>query len=103
MIEDELVKVVGAGNLIQDQAVLNEYSTDMSFVRPAKPGCVVRPGNAEEVEKIVKLANETMTPVVPVSSGPPHFRGDTVPGIGGAIIVDLRGMKRIVRVDRQGD
>jgi hypothetical protein len=37
---------------------------------------------------------------VPVSSGPPHFRGDTVPGIGGAIIVDLSGMKKIIFVDR---
>jgi hypothetical protein len=54
----------------------------------------------EEVQKLVKLANETNTPLVPVSSGPPHFRGDTVPGIGGAIIVDLSGMKKIIRVDR---
>ena len=38
----------------------------------------------------LKLANETQTPLVPVSSGPPHFRGDTVPGIGGAVIVDLK-------------
>jgi FAD/FMN-containing dehydrogenase len=48
------------------------------------------------VQKLVKLANETMTPLVPVSSGPPHFRGDTVPGIGGAVIVDLSGMKKII-------
>jgi hypothetical protein len=47
------------------------------------------------------MARDTRTPVVPVSSGPPHFRGDTVPGTGGAIIVDLNKMKRIIHIDRR--
>jgi FAD/FMN-containing dehydrogenase len=60
---------------------------------------VVRPGTADEVMRIVKWANETMTPLVPVSSGPPHFRGDTVPGMGGSVIIDLSRMKKIIRID----
>jgi FAD/FMN-containing dehydrogenase len=55
--------------------------------------------DTEQVKGIVKWANETLTPLVPVSSGLPHFRGDSVPSTGRAIIVDLSGMKRIVRVD----
>jgi FAD/FMN-containing dehydrogenase len=101
MIEKELEKIVEAGNVSHREKVLQEYSSDISFVSPVKPLCVVRPGNAEEIEKIVKLANETRTPLVPVSSGPPHFRGDTVPSAAGAVIVDLSGMKRIIRVDRR--
>jgi hypothetical protein len=101
MIEKEkLVKIVGAGNVTYEQAILDEYSMDMSFVNRIKPACVVRPTKADDVQKIVNLANETLTPLVPVSSGPPHFRGDTVPGTGGAVVVDLSGMKKIVRVDR---
>jgi FAD/FMN-containing dehydrogenase len=100
MIEDKLKKIVGADNVSSEESALSEYSRDISFVNSIKPGCVVKPGTADEVEKIVKLANETQTPLVPVSSGPPHFRGDTVPSIGGAVIVDLRGMKKIIRVDR---
>jgi FAD/FMN-containing dehydrogenase len=61
---------------------------------------VVKPKNAADVQAIVKLANETATPLIPVSSGPPHFRGDTVPSTGGAFIVDLSGMKKIINVDR---
>ncbi len=98
--EDRLAKIVGAGNLDRKPATLKKYSGDMSFVNAIKPGCVVRPGNTAEIEKIVRLANKTQTPLVPVSSGPPHFRGDTVPGIGGAVIVDLSGMKKIIRIDR---
>ena len=101
MIEEEkLAGIVGAGNISHEQATLDAYSQDISFVNPVKPEYVVRPSNADEIQRIVNLANETRTPLVPVSSGPPHFRGDTVPGIGGAVIVDLSGMKRIVRIDR---
>ncbi len=101
MIEKEkLVKIVGASNVSYEEAVLHEYSRDMSFVNTIKPLCVVKPASADDVKKIVKLANETLTPLVPVSSGPPHFRGDTVPGIGGAVIVDLSKMKKIINVDR---
>jgi FAD/FMN-containing dehydrogenase len=100
MIENKLVEIVGAGNVSREESVLDGYSRDMSFVNSIRPECVVKPGTAGEIEKIVKLANETQTPLVPVSSGPPHFRGDTVPATGGAVIVDLSGMKKIIRVDR---
>jgi hypothetical protein len=101
MIEKEkLVKIIGAGNVNYEQATLEEYSKDMSFVNTVKPACVAKPKNSGDIQKIVKLANETHTPLVPVSSGPPHFRGDTVPGTGGAVIVDLSQMKKVIFVDR---
>jgi FAD/FMN-containing dehydrogenase len=100
-VEEKLAKIVGAGNASDKQAILDGYSSDMSFVNPVRPAYVVKPKTAADIEKIVKLANETKTPLVPISSGPPHFRGDTVPGIGGAVIVDLSGMKKIIRIDRK--
>lgn len=101
MIEKEkLSKIVGARNIRFDQATLEEYSRDMSFVNSIRPLCVVKPTKADDVEKIVKLANETRTPLVPVSSGSPHFRGDTVPSAGGSVIVDLSQMNKVMFVDR---
>jgi hypothetical protein len=97
---DKLIEIVGADNVISEIGKLTGYARDMSFVNTVRPACVVRPRNTNDVEKIVRLANETLTTLVPVSSGPPHFRGDTVPGTGGAVIVDLSGMKKIIRVDR---
>ncbi len=98
--KENLIKIVGAAGVSDKPAALDEYSRDVSFVNTVRPACVVKPKNAAEVQALVKLANETMTPLVPVSSGPPHFRGDTVPGTGGAIIVDLSKMKKIINVDR---
>jgi FAD/FMN-containing dehydrogenase len=101
MIEEgKLVKIVGAGNVIRKQAVLNEYARDMSFVNTVTPDYVIKVRNTDDITKLVKLARETLTPLVPVSSGPPHFRGDTVPTAGGAVIVDLSDMKKIIRADR---
>jgi FAD/FMN-containing dehydrogenase len=101
VVEEELIKVVGRDNVIDDPQMLAAYSGDNSFVQPVRPSCVVKPGNAGEVQAIVQWANKTLRPLVPVSSGPPHFRGDTVPGMGGSIIVDLNRMKRVIRVDRR--
>jgi len=95
----KLAKIVGSKNVLSTQKVLEEYSKDLSFVPRIRPRCVVKPANTAEVQEIVQWANETRTPLVPVSSGSPHFRGDTVPSVGGAVIVDLSGMKRIIRID----
>jgi FAD/FMN-containing dehydrogenase len=101
MIEKEkLLKIVGDRNVSFDPNSLEEYSRDCSFVNTVRPACVVKPKSAGEVQKIVKLANKSRTPVVPVSSGPPHFRGDTVPGTGGAVVIDLRQMNKVIFVDR---
>jgi len=97
---EKLAKIVGAGNVSHDPATVEAYSCDMSFVNTIKPDYVVKPRNSDDIAKLVKLANDTQTPLVPVSSGPPHFRGDTVPGTGGAVIVDLSKMKKVIRVDR---
>jgi FAD/FMN-containing dehydrogenase len=98
--QESLTQIVGPGNVSQDTGVLESYSRDISFVNPLKPRYVVKPQNKKAIQALVRLANETQTPLVPVSSGPPHFRGDTVPGVGGAIVVDLSNMKKILNVDR---
>ncbi len=100
-IKDDLIRIVGAENVIDDPATLDVYSKDHSFIPPMKPLMVVKPKNADEVQGIVKWANQSRTPLVPVSSGQPHFRGDTVPSSGEAVIVDLSGMNRIIMMDRR--
>ena len=95
----DLEAIVGGGNVLDDAATVEAYAGDHSFVAPVRPRCVVRPHEAAQVQQLVKWANDTSTPLVPVSSGGPHFRGDTVPSTGGGVVVDFSGMKRIRRVD----
>jgi FAD/FMN-containing dehydrogenase len=79
---------------------LGQFAKDLSFSNAIRPSWIVKPRDADDVKKIVALANRSNTPLIPVSSGPPHFRGDTVPSVAEAAIVDLTDMKRIIRVDR---
>ena len=99
--KEGLVKIVGNPGVLDNPKDLDEYSKDESFSQPNKPACVVKPKNVDELKLIVNWANETLTSLVPVSSGEPHFRGDSVPGTRGTVIVDLSGMKKILRVDRK--
>jgi hypothetical protein len=99
VVENDLEKTVGRENILDDPEILKEYSGGFSFVPRKTPNCVVKPANIDELQGVVRWANEKKIPLVPVSSGPPHFRGDTVPGTDGAVIVDLRRMKKIIRVN----
>jgi len=95
----ELAKIVGSENVLDDLETLEAYSKDQSFALPRKPLFVVKPENVDEVQGIVKWANQTGAPLVPLSSGPPRFYGDTVPTAAGAVVVDLSRMKRIIKID----
>lgn len=99
--KEKLGKIVGDTNVSDGPAVLDEYTGDLSFVPKVRPECVVSPQDGKQVQRIIQWANDTLTPLVPVSSGPPHFRGDSVPGVEGAVIVDLSRMNRIKRVDHK--
>jgi FAD/FMN-containing dehydrogenase len=100
-VKEDLVKIVGKGNVSDAPEDLEKYAKDESPVHPVRPGCIVRPASGDDVQKLVTWANKTLTPLVPVSSGPPHFRGDTVPSTGGTVIVDLSSMKKIMRIDAE--
>lgn len=97
----ELTGIVGRENVLDDASTLAAYSQDQSFVPSIKPRLVIKPRNADDIQGIVNWANKAQVPLVPVSSGPPHFYGDTVPGAPGTVIVDLSGMKQIDRIDRR--
>jgi FAD/FMN-containing dehydrogenase len=98
-IKEELIGIVGAKNVFDDAKRLKPYSKDCSLSAPVMPSYVVKPKNADEVQRVVKLANAKRLPVVPCSSGI-HFNGDTIP-VQGGIVLDLRGMNRILAIDER--
>ena len=99
MVDNGLAAIVGKDNILDNAEILKEYSADCSFAPAKTPACIVRPANTDELQRVVKWANEKRVPLIPISSGAPHFRGDTVPGVDGAVIVDMRRMNKIIRID----
>ena len=95
-IYDRLKAIVGADRVSSDQKTLQKYSHDQSFIRQCLPDYVVSAGNVPEVQEVVKVANESRTPVIPVSSGL-NLRGAAIPKEGG-IILDLSSMNNIGQI-----
>jgi len=96
-IKGELVGIVGSEYVSDDPGALEKYSRDYSFVQPRRPGCVVFPKDTEEIQGIVKYANEHLIPVTPRSSKV-SFYGAGIPGQGG-IVLDMTRMNRILEID----
>lgn len=96
-VKERLTGIVGAENVSDDPQELVACSQDHSLSPARSPNYVARPGSAEEILKIVQLANETSMPLVP-SSSKVHFNGGAIPNLGG-IMVDLSGMNKVLYID----
>ena len=99
--KQRLKEIVGTASVFDNPEIGESFSLAHQLIPPLPPHFMVKPRNVDEVQKIVLWANETQTPLVPVSSGGPHFRGDSTPTAPEAVIVDLSGMQRILKIDRR--
>lgn len=96
---DHLSSILGADRCDADPFALDRHATDCSLSKGESPALIVYPRHKQDVIEIVRYANARGIPLVPVSSGAPHFNGDTVPAAMSAIVVDFRDMNRILRID----
>lgn len=62
----------------------------------------VAPGSAEEVQAIVRVANQYSVPIYPISTGKNLGYGGSAPVLSGSVIVDLKRMNRIIEVNEAG-
>ena len=102
---EALARIVGGDNVLTSPYDLDSYSADALHPFRAYSAekffdqlaqAVVRPASTEEVSKIVVLANELKTPLVPYGGGT-GVMGGTIP-IHGGIIVDVSRMNRVLEV-----
>jgi len=62
-----------------------------------RPGCVVQPGDTEEVAKLLEYADRARVPVVPFGAGS-GVCGGVLPSAD-SVVIDLRRMNELVEVD----
>ncbi len=81
-----------------DQAeILQEYSDDWTEIPGHLPGVVVKPRTVEDIQAILKIANEQKVPVVPRVANT-NIGGLAIPEKGG-IVVDMTGMNAILETN----
>ncbi len=96
-LKEQLARIVGADNVVDAPEILESYSRDYSLTPPGRFTCMVQPSTAEEVQKIIQLANETRFPITPTSSAV-HFYGSAIPRTGG-VVLNLKRMNTIKELD----
>lgn len=100
-VVEDLQKIVGSKHVVADPEKMQDYSHDeFSLSDIARlPEVVVKPKDAQEVSRILGLANRELVPVTP-RGGATGLCGGCVPAFGG-IVVSLERMNRIIEVDRR--
>ncbi len=91
--------VVGSNYVITDDEVLSSYAVNMLTVEDIKPAAVVKPASVEEIQEIVKIANEFKAPLWPISGGKNHGYGMACAANPENIIIDLKRMNKILEVN----
>ncbi len=92
------LRAAAPGVLVRDDPeALREFARDCTEAAAGAPAVVVRPRDASGVAAVLRVASGLRVPVVPVVSNW-NVGGLAVPDRGG-IILDLRGLDRIVEVN----
>ncbi len=98
---DDLKNIAGPQYVSKDFLVRWSYSMDSNIfdnINPTPPAIVVRPASIEEIQKILRLANKTRTPVY-VRGGGTDAGGSRGEKIQDSILIDITRLNKVVEVD----
>jgi 4-cresol dehydrogenase (hydroxylating) len=93
-------EVIGAEHVIIDRDGL-EIRSRVIIPSARKPSAFLYPGTVEQVEAIVRIANEFKLPLWPVSRGKNWGYGSATPCQDGALVVVLERLDRILEVNTE--
>ena len=96
-MKEDLIEILGKENVFDDEETLRKYSSDHSFESPQTAALVVFAQNVEQVQEVIRYANEKEVPIVPSSSSL-NLHGAAVSKKGG-IILNFSRMNRIIEID----
>lgn len=109
-LASRLADIVGPDAVSRSAPDRITYSVDMwprlqiakarGQVQVSPPDCVVWPSTVEQVSAVLALCNEGGVPVVPYGAGS-GVCGGTVP-VEGGVVVDVRRLDRVHRIDADG-
>src|SRR3954463_15783019 len=69
--------------------------------RDYDPSAVLCPATVEEVQEILRIANDHKVPLWTSSQGRNNGYGGAAPRVGGSVVLSLRRMNRVLQVDEE--
>jgi glycolate oxidase len=99
-IIDEIKRIVGTGGVIDDHLRLTDFGKDATtIISPTLPELAVEATSVEQVQALLRLANQHRFPVTPRGMGT-GLAGGAVPAYGG-VVLSLARMNRILAIERE--
>jgi (+)-pinoresinol hydroxylase len=77
------------------------YSPFMGEPEERVASAAVAPEGVEQVQKVVRIANQFKIPIYPVSTGKNLGYGGSAPVLSGSVVLDLKRMNRILEVNER--
>jgi len=102
-LSERLAGIVGAPHVLTAPADLAPYLNDWRGRYRGQALCVVRPGNSAEVAAVVTACSDAGAPIVPQGGNTSLCGAATPDGEGGAVVLSLGRLNRIVAVDPQNN
>jgi 4-cresol dehydrogenase (hydroxylating) len=98
---DALVIALGSDKVTIDEAEVREFRDPYAFrgSDANDAAAAVSPTTVEEVQAVVRIANEHRVPLWTIGQGRNNTYGGAAPRVRGSIIVNLREMNRVLEVD----
>jgi 4-cresol dehydrogenase (hydroxylating) len=94
-------EVLGAEKVLTGPEVVAEFRDPYSFRGSDEfdASAVVCPTTVEEVQAVVRIADEHRVPLWTISQGRNNTYGGPAPRVKGSVIVNLRGMNQVLEID----
>ena len=100
---NRFIEAVGDDNVfIEDEDVdlyRDAYSPFWDQDEERIASAAIAPASVEEVQEVMRIANEYKIPVYPISTGRNLAYGGSAPAYSGSVVLDLKRMNRILDVD----
>lgn len=100
---DRFAAIVGPAHALRNASDISPYLHEPRGLFPGRSPLVLRPGSVSEVSRIMKLATETRTPIVPQGGNTGLVGGQVPDGSGREIVVSLSRLDRIREIDVQSN
>ena len=96
---DRLAAVVGEAHAIRDAAAMDGYMREWRQIWHGRSPLVLRPSSTEAVSRILAIANETGTVIVPQAGNTGLCGGQIPTDQGHEVVLSLDRMSRILDID----
>jgi FAD/FMN-containing dehydrogenase len=101
-IIERMTEIVGATNVLTAEADKQPYLTEWRGYYRGRSPAILRPRSADEISAILRIANETATPIVPMGGNTGLVGGQIPDESGREFVLSTERLDRIREIDAQG-